>query len=116
LKKSEIDDVFVNGEKYKIIPINKLLELKDEVDHFKQDNKLTSFQNWIVNDLYRFDIPRVEFSIRSIIIIAIPHPFYAEVVLTKNKKKYHCISLVMSDFEKTENVLNQILFQRKIFR
>jgi epoxyqueuosine reductase len=113
LKKSEINDVFVNGEKYKIIPIDKLLELKDEVDHFKQDNKLNSFQNWIVNDLYRFDIPRVEFSIRSIIIIAIPHPFYAEVVLTKNKKKYHFISLVMSDFEKTENVLNQILLTKK---
>jgi epoxyqueuosine reductase len=113
LRQIKTDDAFVNGEKTKIIPINKLLKLKNEIDHFKQDHELNSFQKWIVNDLYRFDIPLVEFSIKSIILIAIPHPFYAEVKFVKNKKKYNFLSLVMSDFEKTEKVLSQILLAEK---
>lgn len=113
MKQSKINDVFVNGEKVKIIPINKLLKLKNEIDQFKNNQELNSFQRWIVNDLYRFDIPFVEFSIQSIILIAIPHPFYAKVKFTKDKKQYNFISLVMSDFEKTETTLNRILLSEK---
>jgi epoxyqueuosine reductase len=109
LRQFKLNDVFVNGEKGKIISISKLQKVKAAIDRFKQDHNLNGFQKWICNDLYRFDMPGVDFSIQSIILIAIPHPFYAEVVFTKNKKDYHFISLVMSDFDKTEKVLNRIV-------
>ena len=113
MRQFKINDLFVNGEKAKIISISKLQELKEDIDHFKKDYELNNFQKWIVNDLYRFEIPQVDFSIKSIILMAIPHPFYAEVVFTKNKKKYHCMSIVMSDFDKTEAVLKRILLTQK---
>jgi epoxyqueuosine reductase len=114
LIQSKIKNIFNSGEKYKIIPIKMLSKLKKEIDQFKQDQELNNFQKWIVNELYRFDIPIVKFSIKSIILIAIPHPFYAEVEFIKNKKQYNFISLVMSDFEKTEKYLNRILQAEKL--
>jgi epoxyqueuosine reductase len=109
----EMNNIFNKAEKYKIIPINRLRKLKDEINNFKKNNELNNFQKWIVNDLIRFDIPQVDFSVKSIILIAIPHPFYAEVVFTKNKIKYNCMSLVMSDFDKTEEVLKRQLSTQK---
>jgi epoxyqueuosine reductase len=109
----EINNAFTHNEKVKIIPIGRLLDLKSEINHFKKSNELNSFQKWIVNDLYRFDIPRVDFLIKSIILITIPHPFYAEVVFTKNMKKYHCISLVMSDFDHVEKEIKSLLSAEK---
>ncbi|MBN1799709.1 MAG: hypothetical protein JW822_14125 [Spirochaetales bacterium] len=113
MRQPKINDAFVNGEKVKVIPINRLLKLKNEIDEFKKNQELNSFQKWIVNELYRFNIPTVELSIKSIILIAIPHPFYAEVEFMKNKKRYNFMSLVMSDFEKTEMTLKKILLANK---
>jgi len=107
MTQAEINNAFVYGEKGRIIPADNLFRLKNEIDHFKNNHELNGFQKWIVDNLYGFDIPRVDFSIRSIILIAIPHPFYAEVEFTRNKKPYHCLSLVMSDFDKTENELRR---------
>jgi len=107
------DDLFTNGEKVKIISINNLLKLKNEIECFKKDQILNNFQKWIVNDLYILDVPQVEFTVKSIILTAIPHPFYAEVIFTKNNKKYNCMSLVMSDFEKTEKILKKMLIKEK---
>ncbi|MBN1698788.1 MAG: 4Fe-4S binding protein [Spirochaetales bacterium] len=104
-----MNDGFVNGEKIRIIPIERLLTLKNEVDHFKKGYELNSFQKWIVDDLYIFELPHVDFPIKSIILMAIPHPFYAEIVFTMNKKKYNCLSPVMSDFEKAEKTLKRLL-------
>ncbi|MBN1873489.1 MAG: hypothetical protein JXA33_04600 [Anaerolineae bacterium] len=99
----------VHGDKLQIIPVQRLRSIKDEIEIFKENEDLNGFQKWIVNDLYQFDIPAAGFTIRSIILMAIPHPAYAKVEFVKQGKIYDCLSLVMSDFEYTEKYLNDFL-------
>jgi len=99
----------VHGDKLQIIPIQRLQNLKDEIEAFKENEDLNGFQTWIVTGLYRFDVPEVGFTIRSVILIAIPHPAYATVEFTRQGKKYTFLSLVMSDFDNTEKYLNDFL-------
>jgi len=49
--------------------------LKAELEVFSKTEELNGFQKWIISDLYKFDVPAADFTIRSILIIAIPHPF-----------------------------------------
>jgi hypothetical protein len=49
-----------------IIPIKRLQSLKTEFDDFKKNEALNGFQKWIVNDLYKFALPTVGFTMRSI--------------------------------------------------
>ncbi len=109
---SFIHDALVNGEKATLIPIRRLDCLRNEIERFKQDEALNGFQHWIVNDLYGFDVPAVEFAVSSIVLLAVPHPFYAPVEFIYRGKTYHCLSLVMSDFERAEQSLREALQSR----
>lgn len=104
-----IQEALTNGEKAALLPIHHLQRLSDEIAQFKRDEALNGFQQWIVNDLYSFDVPTAEFAISSIILLAVPHPFYAPVEFTHDGKTYHCLSLVMSDFDRTEQSLQNAL-------
>ncbi len=108
----DIDIPFENDEKMNIISIDKLLKIKEEIKKFKENIKLNNFQKWIINELYNFDKPEVSFSVKSIILIAIPHPFYTEAIFAKNNEKYSFLSLVMSDFDKTEFILKKALLKK----
>ncbi len=105
----DLKKVLVNGEIARLIPIDRLKNIKKEIDRFKQYEELNNFQDWIINDLYRFEVPNIGFSAKSIILIAIPHPFYAKVEFTYNGRKTNALSLVMSDFETTESRLKKFL-------
>jgi epoxyqueuosine reductase len=109
VKVIKINTAFNNGEKYRLIPISSIAQLKNEIDNFKDGQGLNSFQKWIIEELYSFDIPENDFSIRSVILTAIPHPFYARVEFTWNNKQYMFMSLVLSDFDTTEKALHQIV-------
>ena len=111
MKIYNIVDIFENNEKVKVIAIDKLSKVKKDIECFKENSKLNNFQEWIISDLYNFNEPHVSFSIKSIILIAIPHPFYAEVIFVKNNKEYSFLSLVMSDFDKTEYILKKSLLK-----
>ena len=102
-------EALVHGEKLQILSINRLQNLKSEIELFKKNGDLNEFQKWIVNNLYKFETPTVEFIIKSIIIIAIPHPSYAKVEFVRQGKKYSFLSLVMSDFDNTEEYINDFL-------
>jgi epoxyqueuosine reductase len=98
-----------HGNKLQLIPISRLQDIKAELEVFRKTEELNGFQKWIISDLYKFDLPPADFTIRSILIIAIPHPFYATVEFIKQGKKYNFLSLVMSDFEQTEKDLQDFL-------
>ncbi len=108
----DLKKAFINGEIAQLIPIEKLKIIKKELDRFKQLEELNNFQNWIVNDLYKFEVADIGFPAKSIILIAIPHPFYAKVEFTYNGRKIKALSLVMSDFETTESHLKNYLFSQ----
>lgn len=102
-------EALVHGEKLQMLSIKCLQDLKIEIEHFKKNEQLNNFQNWIVENLYKFEAPDVEFIIKSIIIVAVPHPSYANVEFVRQGKKYNLSSLVMSDFDNTEKYLNEFL-------
>lgn len=105
-------EALTHGDKLQILSVKRLTELQTEIDIFRKNDILNDFQNWIVNHLYQFEVPIVEFPIKSIIIIAIPHPSYAKVELVQKDQKYYFLSLVMSDFENTEKYLESFLKQK----
>ncbi|WP_160680072.1 4Fe-4S double cluster binding domain-containing protein [Clostridium sp. C8-1-8] len=96
-----------NGDRLKIIPSIHLKDLEDILNDFKAKEALNDFQNWIVNELYQLDIPKQPFQVNSIILAAIPHPFYAKVKFTKEGVDKTFLSLVCSDFNKTEAYIKE---------
>ena len=92
---------FINNEKYTIISKEFLNNLKEELQAFKSNESLNNFQKWILNDLYDFNLPNTDFTIESILLIAVPHPFYSKILMQYNNKQYNCLSLVSSDFDQT---------------
>jgi epoxyqueuosine reductase len=83
--------------------------LKNEIDLFKYKETLNNFQKWIVNQLYGFKLLDAGFIIKSIILIAVPHSFYADAEFNHLGKKYVFSCLVMSDFDNTRENLMVIL-------
>ena len=71
------------GEKLQVIPVERLQDVKAELEIFSKTEALNGFQKWIISDLYNFTVPEAGFPINSIIILAIPHPFYANVEFTR---------------------------------
>lgn len=100
------------GYQLRIVPAECLYNLKDEINHFNENEKLNGFQKWIVNELYHFDLPEAEFDIKSIIIAAIPHPFYAKTEFIRESKRYELFSLIMSDFDHVDTSLNSLIIPR----
>jgi len=106
---SFIQEAFTHGEKATLIPMHRLECVRNEIERLTHDEILNGFQQWIVNDLYAFDVPDAEFTVSSIILLAVPHPFYAPVEFNYHGKTYHCLSLVMSDFDSAEQSLQNAL-------
>lgn len=101
-----------HGDKLQVIPIKRLQSIKKEIEAFKEKEDLNGFQKWIVNDLYKFDVPTAGFAIRSMVLVAVPHPSYAQVEFVRQGKKYNFVSLVMSDLDRTERYLSDFLAPR----
>lgn len=98
-----------HGNQLQVIPIGRLQDVQGELETFRENEDLNGFQKWIVNGMYKFGLPAAEFDIRSIILMAIPHPFYAKVEFTWHTRHYRTLSLVRSDFERTQKDLNDFL-------
>ncbi len=90
---------FQNNEKYTLIPVQRLEQLREELALFQSSEQLNGFQHWIVNGLYCLDLPEAAFQIQSILLIAIPHPMYTHVIIHDHNGQYPCLSLVISDLE-----------------
>ena len=106
---ASINRAFLNGEKVKIIPITRLETLKQEVEQFKRHEPLNKFQRWIVDELYAFGAPDIGFSANTILLIAIPNPFYTTVAFCHRGKAYRFLCPVMSDFDATDRALDAAL-------
>lgn len=105
-------EALLHGDKLQILPVNCLQRLKKEIDAFAENENLNGFQKWIINNLYNFKLSNTEFIIKSIIIIAIPHPAYAKAEFTRHGKKYNFMSPVMSDFDNNKKYLTNFITQK----
>jgi epoxyqueuosine reductase len=105
-----------HGDRLRVVPAGHIQSLREEIALFQEQNDLNDFQKWIVNDLYRFDMPSLAFPVQSIIIVAIPHPAYAKVEFVRRGRKYYFACLVMSDFDLTGKYIGDFLAQRGYHR
>jgi epoxyqueuosine reductase len=101
-----------HGDKLQLISINRLQSIQHEIESFKEHEELNGFQKWIITDLYKFTVPKVEFVIKSILLVALPHPTYARVNFNQHGKEYNFISLVMPDFDNTKHYIEDFLSSR----
>ena len=42
------------GDKLEVVSIDRLQRMKDEIDRFQSEENLDGFQQWVVNNLYKF--------------------------------------------------------------
>lgn len=101
-----------HGDRLKVISIEFLKEIKNKIEMFKEQEELNDFQKWIVNDLYQFETPKESLKVNSIILVAVHHPFYAKVRFCKNGSEKTFLSLVRSDFNKTEAYIKEFVERR----
>lgn len=102
-------DAAAGGDKLQVLSIERLKSVRTELDAFKAKEELNGFQKWIVDDMYDLRPPEAPFPIRSILLLAIPHPSYAKVEFTRKGKQYVFLSLVMSDFQRSEERLASLV-------
>jgi epoxyqueuosine reductase len=100
------------GDQLQVLSIQRLGSVRVELDAFKEKEDLNGFQKWIVEGMYDLRLPEAPFPVRSILLLAIPHPSYAKVEFTKKGKKHVFQSLVMSDFQRSEERLTELVTAR----
>ncbi len=96
-----------HGDRLRIISADRLKELEEIITDFKKQEELNGFQTWIVDKLYKFEPTQAQFNVKSIILIAVHHPFYAKVDFYKNGQKKTFLSLVRPEFDKTEAYISE---------
>lgn len=97
----------LNGDKLEVVSMDRLKSLQEEITQFQKETELNSFQEWIINNCYKFeDIPEIA---RSVIIVAVSHAAYANITFTKNGKKYKMYGHVDSRLDKAiEYTMNAV--------
>lgn len=98
-----------HGDRIKVIPMERLKELKVLIQEFKEKEELNGFQQWIVNDLYKFEPEDKSFPVNSILLVAIHHPFCAKVQFHTEGLTKTFLSLVKPDFEAVDAYLKEYL-------
>ncbi len=81
-----------------LVPVFRLAELEADLAALKAE-KLNGFQTWLVDHRFNFSLPETGFPIRSVLLMALPHPLYSRVTLTDGRLKVGCLGLVSSDFD-----------------
>lgn len=93
-------EILTHGDKFKILSIERLKDLQNDIEAFKNNENLNEFQKYITNSIYQFELPAAGFVIRSIIIIASPTPSYAKIIFHWQGNKISALSLARSYIDK----------------
>jgi len=54
-------EILKHGDKFKILPITRLKDLKKDIEDFKNNEELNDFQKFITDSLYQFELPAADF-------------------------------------------------------
>lgn len=95
-----------HGDRLALVAVDRLAMLKDEIEAFGGGEELNGFQRWILEELYRYRPPATSFPARSVILVALPHPPYAQVQFAADGRHCDCQCLVMADFAGTHAYLS----------
>ena len=75
-----------HGDRLQIIASHRVQDLESDIKQFAQSEELNDFQRWIIDDLYEYSVPSLDFPVQSIILMAIAHPFYADVIFVRGER------------------------------
>jgi epoxyqueuosine reductase len=72
-------EISKHGEKAAVVPIERLQDIRQDIENLKARNNLNNFQRHIINKMYELDLPQTDFEIRSIILVASSSPSSIDV-------------------------------------
>lgn len=75
------------GAKLAAVPYARMQTLKQDIEAFARDTELNGFQKYILEGIYRYEFD-VDFEPKSVIVMAIPHPFCVDLTLEYGGKRY----------------------------
>ncbi len=104
-----LQEVKTSGNDLVLIPVERLNTLKKELEHFQKEEELNGFQRWIVEELYSYEVPTADFTIRSILLVALAHPPYAEVELTWKGSVHKALSMVFPGIDEARDRITKHL-------
>jgi len=110
MREPDLQPALTHGERVRLIPVERLLDLRGELRELEAREALNGFQRWILAHKYTLEVPAAH--ARSIVLVAVPHPMFARVELAWQGRTVRCASLVMSDFETTERSLRALFDER----
>ena len=79
-----------NGMKLEVIPIDRMAELKTDIDKVASDNAINGFQKWIIEKKYTYT-PEVDFEVKSVVIAVWPQRV-VKLVFHYQEKTVSCIA------------------------
>ena len=81
-------EMLKRGEKLTMIPVSRLQDIRQDIEDLKKRNTLNDFQQFIINKIYQLDLPKVDFEIKSILLVATPSPAMTNINLHWEGKSY----------------------------
>jgi len=112
MREADLQQALSHGEAGRLIPVERLRQLRAELRELEARETLNGFQRWILHHKYTLEVPASAVGARSIVLVAIPHPTYARVELAWQGRTVRCASLVLSDFDGTEAGLRALFASR----
>jgi epoxyqueuosine reductase len=69
-----------HGDKSSIVPVERLRDIRRDIDVLQSRESLNAFQRHVLNDIYRVESPSAGFEVRSVVIVASPSASSARLV------------------------------------
>lgn len=80
------------GDRLEVVPIERVKQLERDLEKFQSETELNGFQKFILNKLIYFKgIPE---KMRSVIIVAVSRPAYANITFQRGDKEYNLFGTV----------------------
>jgi len=100
------------GDRLQFISVSYLDNLKEELINFREKEELNNYQKWILDDMYQMEMPKADFQIKSILLLAVYHPFATYVELEFGVKTYSTRNPAHTDFLKAESYVRAFLDEK----
>lgn len=70
--KQLFDEIDIHKDKAKVVPVRILKDLQQEMTTLSMNEKLNDFQKYLIHKMFSYSEPKLDFEIRSVIIVATP--------------------------------------------
>jgi epoxyqueuosine reductase len=91
-----------DGKHLRLVPVERLNDLRSYIELFRENNELNESQKRFTG-MYRFEVPEdLPFTAKSIIVAAVEHYSYADVLFHLNGKEYKVYSAFIDMYDTSD--------------